>query len=156
MHPNLIPARVVDALYGAVESAFATTAFLFAAPPLDDTPSTAPAITAVVYFDAPVKGYLAIRCSSALLPMLTANMLGDETANSPAMQWDALGEIANVICGNVLPELIPQVPFTLRAPRVRPAEEPEMALVDPPTITLDVEDYRVDATLTITDFGDES
>jgi len=151
MH-NLIPSRVVDALYGAVESAFATTAFLFAMPPMDDEEwEGMPAIVAVVYFTTPVNGYVAIRCSQALLPVLTANMLGDETANSVEMQRDALGEITNVVCGNVLPELFPAARFTLRSPVVRESTDPEVALVDPATITLDIDGHRVDATLVVTD-----
>ena len=37
------------------------------------------------------------------IPIIAANMLGEEDAPSKTLQYDALGEIANVICGNMLP-----------------------------------------------------
>jgi hypothetical protein len=42
----------------------------------------------------------------AMMPALAANMLGvDEPPPPPADQRDALGELANVLCGNLLPEI---------------------------------------------------
>src|SRR5690606_23852538 len=52
-----------------------------------------------------------------LLPRLTANMMGMDVAPE-ALQLDALGEIANVICGQVLPALHPVSAVEYLPPRV--------------------------------------
>ena len=56
-----------------------------------------------VDFEGPVSGKLLVRVCGGLLPTIAANMLGEDDAPSKSLQYDALGEIANVICGNMLP-----------------------------------------------------
>lgn len=56
-----------------------------------------------VGFRGPCRGSLGLSLDRGLLPRLAANMLGVEGEPSDALQGDALGEVANVICGNVLP-----------------------------------------------------
>jgi hypothetical protein len=54
-----------------------------------------------------------------LLVSLASNMLGEEGPLAVAKQYDALGEIANVICGNLLPSIMdPQEIFQLGVPEV--------------------------------------
>ena len=72
-------------------------------------------------------GSLALRVSRAMLPTLAANMLGLENPRlaSPAQQQDALKEIANVICGNLLPHLTsPTDVFSVHEPRFLEDAEP--------------------------------
>jgi hypothetical protein len=58
-----------------------------------------------VAFEGALRGRVEVRLFGGVLPLLTANLLGDDGVPSPALQRDALGEVANVICGNVLPLL---------------------------------------------------
>ncbi len=58
---------------------------------------------ASVEFDGPFSGKLLVRICGGILPTLTANMMGQEEVPSKSLQHDALTEITNVICGNMLP-----------------------------------------------------
>jgi len=58
-----------------------------------------------VRFHGGAEGFLEIRASRGLMIAAAANMLGDDNLVSHEMGVDALGEVANVICGNVLPEI---------------------------------------------------
>jgi len=51
------------------------------------------------------RGRLDLIVSRSLLPIIAGNMLGVAHASDPALQEDALGELANVICGNILADL---------------------------------------------------
>lgn len=57
----------------------------------------------MVRFRGPVDGALVVWGDAALLEALAGNMVGTERTPPLALQLDALGEMANVICGNVLP-----------------------------------------------------
>jgi CheY-specific phosphatase CheX len=61
--------------------------------------------TVSVDFNGPFSGKLLVRVCGGLLPIIATNMLGEEDVLSKSLQYDALGEIANVICGNMLPEI---------------------------------------------------
>ena len=77
-------------------------------PDLELSPAqqAAPADAVVsVAFRGPLSGRLILRVSSVILPDLTANMLGSQVASDTSLQRDALGELANVICGNLLPQV---------------------------------------------------
>jgi CheY-specific phosphatase CheX len=72
-----------------------------------------------VSFQGPVTGCLVLRLYGDLLASLASNMLGEESCVSSAKQYDACGEIANVICGNVLPRIVnPQELFQLGVPKL--------------------------------------
>ena len=60
-----------------------------------------------VIFTGPFDGALILSASDGVLPELAANMLGLENCCAPTseQQEDALKELANVICGNLLPVL---------------------------------------------------
>ncbi len=60
---------------------------------------------ASVEFDGPFSGKLLVRICGGILPILAANMMGEKEAPSKDLQDDALTEITNVICGNVLPAI---------------------------------------------------
>ena len=85
---------------------------------LSDAQSEALVDVAVsVSFNGPISGRLVLRASSEILPGVAENMLGANGEYSAAMQRDALGELANVICGNVLPMIGgAEAVFVLSAP----------------------------------------
>ena len=64
------------------------------------------------------QGRVVIRIYGEVLPALTANMLGEEGMPGVQLQRDALGEVANVICGNLLPAIAGTEVFDLEPPRV--------------------------------------
>lgn len=76
--------------------------------------------SARIHFRGPSEGYLCIRLYGGFLPELTANMLGEEEIPSEEDQADALGELSNVICGNLLPSMAGlEAVFNLDAPEVQ-------------------------------------
>lgn len=95
--------------------------FVFAVPLLSDGQRAAAAEGAMgVRFRGDRRsGCLVVRIAGGMLPVLAANMLGDAAA-STRMQHDALGELANVVCGTVLP-LISAPSDTYRLAHAEPA-----------------------------------
>ena len=69
--------------------------------------SDAASMTAQVAFHGPFDGLVRVRVPRDMLAELASNMLGLEAgeAASGEQQADALGELANVICGNLLPKV---------------------------------------------------
>lgn len=72
---------------------------------------------ATIEFSGPADGLLQVHACEGLLPRLTANMMGQDTAPE-SLQLDALGEIANIICGQIFPHLEPLAGFRQQPPRV--------------------------------------
>jgi hypothetical protein len=75
-----------------------------------------------VDFSGPLNGALFVAVPEGMLPELTCNMLGfEEGAEPPGMevQTDALKELLNVVCGNLLPEIAgAEAVFKVHAPRL--------------------------------------
>jgi len=96
-----------DELARVSAEALSTLGFMFPSgdpdPALKVTEENAPTVT--VAFHGPLHGSLDLKVSPELLPVLAANMTGSDEPPSEAEQWDALGEMLNVICGNMLPLL---------------------------------------------------
>jgi chemotaxis protein CheY-P-specific phosphatase CheC len=91
-------------LYRAATLTFEELGFLLPTPEIDEQQLNAQVEAAVsVEFEGPFSGKLLVRVCGGLLPIIAANMLGEEDVPSKTLQYDALGEIANVICGNMLP-----------------------------------------------------
>ena len=91
-------------LYKAATLTFEELGFLLPTPEINEQQLNAQAEAAVsVDFEGPFSGKLLLRVYGGLLPIIAANMLGQEDAPSETLQRDALGEIVNVICGNMLP-----------------------------------------------------
>lgn len=98
-----------DHLRRSAVRTFEELAFVFTDSELDPVQLTATfEAGAWVAFDGPMRGRLAIHLYGGVLPTLTHNMLPDLEESSPAMQLDTLKEIANVVCGNLLPDLAGQ------------------------------------------------
>jgi CheY-specific phosphatase CheX len=73
-----------------------------------------------VNFRGPMKGTLLVSINGDILPTLASNMLGEDEFPSALQQEDALKELANVICGNLLPMIAgPAAVFDLSEPQLR-------------------------------------
>ncbi|MEJ5358159.1 MAG: chemotaxis protein CheX [Desulfobacterales bacterium] len=106
-------------------------AFVFALDePAAASPPTDPEHRVQVAFRGPRRGMLEVALSAGALPELAANMLGVENPSelSADERTDALRELANVICGNLLPRLFGEnAEFTLGTPVALREDAPEGA-----------------------------
>jgi CheY-specific phosphatase CheX len=115
-----------------------TMAFAFVVPGADDEVVPAPVLRVAVDFEGPFDGTLLLTVPEPVLAELIVNMLGQDDPAAepyPHARQDALGELANVMCGNLVQKLAgPEPTFRLHPPH----------LVDePPT------GWPVDATTTV-------
>jgi CheY-specific phosphatase CheX len=142
---------MVQSLSQTTAATFEELALLF--PEHDATPEQAESpldVTVSVDFRGPFTGRLVLSSSASVLPAIAANMLGDASTRQPRLQRDALGELANVICGNVLPMIAgAEAVFNLSAPRIHDADESPSREGDEPCANVEfgVEDGRVSSTL---------
>lgn len=82
--------------------------------------------TVRVRFRGPMHGVVVLRASAPFAAAAAGNMLGAMDDPDPGIVRDAVGEIANVLCGNLLPMLAGSAAvFTLDAP------EPQRRATDP-------------------------
>ncbi|MHC4715583.1 MAG: chemotaxis protein CheX [Planctomycetota bacterium] len=119
------------------EEQFESLAFMFPVPEDPDTPETVAEewTTVRVGFAGPFGGQLHLAVPSRMLPILGANMLGmDDGAPSPDQQVDALKEMINVVCGNLLPTIAgAEAVFNVEAPElVGAGPSPQVPLEPPP------------------------
>jgi CheY-specific phosphatase CheX len=142
-------------LLTAATSTFESLALLFADAPPSGVQLEAPLTHAVcVAFVGPCTGTLDVAVSDDVALALAANMLGlapEAVGAEPALRRDALGELANVVCGNVLPLIAGRgAVFHLAAPAARalPDAPDEAALY---TETLGVDAGRALLTLRVDD-----
>ncbi len=107
-------------LYRAAVLTFEELGLFLPSPELDDTQRQAAAEgTVIVPFGGPFSGHLVVTVCGDVLGGLAANMLGEDEVTEPEQRSDALGEIGNVICGNILPRIAgTRELFNLRPPRV--------------------------------------
>jgi len=94
-------------LYSATAQTFENLGFLLPSSDLNDEQRSARVVAMVeVGFRGKFGGRVVLGVSAGVLPTMAGNMLGEDGDSLPReMQLDALGELANVICGNVLPEI---------------------------------------------------
>jgi hypothetical protein len=119
------------ALREVAEETLQSLAFLFPLEPeteveVDQTGETA---TARVSYTGPRSGCLLVTVPRSMLPSLTANMLGLPEAQvlAAGQEVDALKELANVICGNLLPAVAGrEAVFRISAPEVLEAGERDL------------------------------
>ncbi len=114
-------------LYSVAEEVLEKLAFIFSFPAdeqdeidIDDT------VSAKVSFNGPYTGSLIMMVSKPALPDLAENMLGmDENEETTVdQQYDALKELINVICGNLLPAVAgKQEIFSVDMPFVVPENQ---------------------------------
>ena len=115
-----MPSTMEQSLSQTMAATFEELALICADTKLSNVQSEAPVDVAMtVSFDGPLSGRLVLRASADILPGIAENMLGANGNYSPAVQRDALGELANVMCGNLLPLIGgAKSVFTLSAPHV--------------------------------------
>ena len=92
-------------LLAAAATTFESLALLLPTPePSAAEAAARPAHAVRLAVDGPFRGWLALRVSDDVARALAENMLGAADADVSLVR-DALGEVANVVCGNVLPAL---------------------------------------------------
>lgn len=106
-------------LHQAAAATFEELALLVPIDVLDDEQRAAPLAPGMaVDFEGPFRGTLEIHVTENVLPGIAENMLGAFEAPTAEEQRDALGEMCNVITGNVLPLLAGSTAvFRLHPPR---------------------------------------
>ncbi len=141
----------VQSLSRATTATFEDLALLFPETELSPEQAVAPLDVSVsVEFRGPLTGRLVVRVSQSIMPAIAANMLGAEESQQLPLQRDALGEIGNVICGNVLPLIAgADKIFNLAAPVVVVGGNPMHRDEDEPvaSVQVGVEDGRAEAAL---------
>lgn len=108
-------------LLQAATSTFEELGFLFLDPDNERDPEGVRGImaTARVDFEGAVRGSLEVGLSRELVFTLATNMLGLDVAPDEDVAADAFGEVANVICGNLLPAVAgPTAVCDLGSPQV--------------------------------------
>ncbi len=106
-------------LVSVANMTFEELCFLFPMPEEELDMPPAPFDTfSLVQFKGPFNGALQLGVASELLPILAENILGEEDIQDQQKQ-DALGEVTNVICGNLLPKIAGKKPvFYLETPKI--------------------------------------
>jgi len=96
-----------EILWSVTEETFEALAFLLPMPEPSEPFESGPAVAVSVRFHGPFGGKVVLTLPEAVLGELTCNMLGlDDGVETPVdIQQDALKELANVVCGNILPEI---------------------------------------------------
>lgn len=100
--------RLNEILYRVAESVLERLAFIFSFPAMErDEISLESAAASSVSFSGPFAGSIVLAVTDRALPEIAENMLGlpEGEGLSVEQQHDALKELVNVICGNLLPEI---------------------------------------------------
>ena len=99
-----MPLPATTSLFQAATSTFESLALLFAEPGCEDGAEFIPLAAAVsVTYHGACTGRVVVGVTAGVLPALAENMLGSAAVPDLQLQRDALGELANVVTGNVLP-----------------------------------------------------
>jgi CheY-specific phosphatase CheX len=119
-----MPAQPHDStVYDVTASTLESLALMFLVPD-DEAPQPRPPCNnrVAVPFTGPFDGTLTVAVSDGVMSELAANMLGIELrAIDASGRLDALKELANVICGNLLPAIAGTKPvFHIGAPLEQP------------------------------------
>lgn len=140
-------------LFQATDSTFENLGFILPTHEIDAHQQEAKWTASVhVDFHGPREGRILIHAYGNWLPFLTANMMGEQDAPSERLQRDAFGEIANIICGNILPNIgEPNSNYQLDAPSFLEAGEALACLPAPQDICikLGIEDGWIAVILSI-------
>lgn len=112
---------IQQAMLQAAEDVFASAAFMFPAEAPAEAGASQPTVQAVARFSGPVNGALLLSVPPDLAEPLARNMLGldDQEPLPPEHAQDALAELLNVICGNLLPSITsPHDVYDIQRPEV--------------------------------------
>lgn len=113
--------QIKDIIYRVTEEVLEKLAFIFSSPEEDrENISDDASVAACVSFTGPFTGSVVMTITSDTLPELAENMLGFDTEETTVdQQHDALKELINVICGNLLPAIAgKQVVFNVDPPEI--------------------------------------
>ncbi len=139
------------ALQQAAASTFEQIGFLLPESEVTEAQAAAPVTASSrVRFRGPASGAMEIEVAGSFLPEMAMNMLGTDGAAGGDVMLDALGEISNVICGNVLPSLTsPNSVYDLSAPETSsrplpPCATPEGRIA---RVVIGLNDGRAEITL---------
>jgi CheY-specific phosphatase CheX len=106
---------------GVAKDVLETMAFVLVIPGGDESAGDGTIVRATVGFEGPFGGSVSLTIPDAAVPEIVANMLGNDDGGPPTVQQqcDAVGELANVMCGNLVQALAgPEPVFRLEAPKV--------------------------------------
>ena len=122
------PLNYRQILFDTAQRILQDAAFAFIDPADEDGASLDPGpfMACSVAFAGPFRGAMALASGARLAATLAANMLGvdEDDPDATRKKADALGEILNMICGNVLPEIAgARAEFAITAPE--PLTEPQ-------------------------------
>ena len=100
---------------------FEEMGFLLPTSEIDEEQASAPFEAGVsVNFSGPIEGTMLLTLSGNILMDLAANMIGEDGLPDLPQQLDALKEVANVICGNLLPHVCgSESVFEIGEPQIR-------------------------------------
>lgn len=105
-----------------------------------------------VAFNGPLNGRLVLKASSQVLPSIAENMLGTDTIDGQSVERDALGELANVMCGNLLPLIGgAQAVFVLSAPAPYDAATDSLRVLPSARACVGIEEGRAVAQLLLSE-----
>ncbi len=129
-------------LYRVAEDIFVSLAFMLPMPPEEVSEqggeSGSPTSAVSVTFTGALDGTLVLAVGDGMLPQLAANMLGLDESGPEAsrdQQLDALKELANVICGNLLTEAwSPETSFSVSSPHFLGQDVSVEAFSDSPPV----------------------
>ncbi len=138
-------------LVDAATETFEQLAYFFAEPRPVDTfdPGSVDGVVAVA-FSGVSNGGVVLQLAGGILSSLASNMLGLESSATEREQRDALGEAANVICGNVLPRIAGTTAvFALGVPQPFDSWQAALDALGPIAahVCLDIEGGRADVGL---------
>lgn len=146
-------------LFNTAVKVFESTAFAFVDPPSEE-PAEAPSGDCSAYhipFEGAFAGAILMKMPVELPALLASNMLGVEPDDPEVTEqsMEAMGELLNIICGNVLPLIAgPSEEFILFSPRAI-SEKYYKEFLDrkreehPVTTRLTVEGFQVDLALVV-------
>ena len=108
-----------QALYKAAILTFEELGFVFPVERLPEEGESYEKVKVSVRFSGAFSGEMVLQVEPEVLPTLASNMLGMFEEVEEEIQYDVLGELANVICGNALPSIAgKQEIFHLEAPEI--------------------------------------
>ncbi len=104
------------------------------------------ALCARMTFEGPMSGSMLLAVPDAMCPVLAENILGLEPDDEEVMEKarDALNEVLNVTCGNVLTSLAGEEPvFDLTVPEAATIDSDEWQALatDPNTVAVQVDEF---------------
>ena len=137
--------KITEALQRTAIRSLETLCFVFSAPIINEEEhSKTESLAVEVKFQGTRAGTLIFEVSEDIVSILAGNMIGEGKITKEQEQ-DAIGEIANVICGNFLPEAFGKgLVFEIGAPIVHQIAKKHPSALQ---VHLAVETGRVDLVL---------